>query len=267
MYRIEETAGQRHLRKLTPDPDRLRRRAPGATSGAMRIALPFALLIAAGPALAADRSVAVTNFDRVRIDGPFSVTLTTRASPNARVSGDPRVLENVTVSFDGGILIIRRNAAAADRAPKNAPAPTITLSTRDLRSASVIGGGQLTVTGPVAAQRVDLTVTGAGVIEAPEIATDQLIATLIGTGEMKLGGTARSARLLSNGTGAIAAEGLVANEAVVRTDGPTAITVTARFTATASSTGLGPITILGKPDCKVRAVAGGPITCHDPKKF
>ena len=78
---------------------------------------------------------------------------------------------------------------------------------------------------------------------------------------MTLGGTARSARLLANGAGAITAERLVANDAVVRTDGSTAVTVTARYTATANSTGLGPITILGKPECKVRAAAGGPITC------
>lgn len=224
-----------------------------------------ALLLGAVPATAAERTVAVTNFDRVRIDGPFAVTLTTRASPNAIVSGDPRALDMVSVTFDGGTLIVRRNAAAAERAPKNVPAPTVTLSTRDLRTVAVIGAGQFTVNGPVAAQRVDLTVTGAGSITAPALTADQLVATLIGTGQLNLGGTARSARLLANGAGEITAEGLVANEAIVRTDGSTAVTVTARYTATATSTGLGPITILGKPECKVRAVAGGPITCGTAK--
>lgn len=226
-----------------------------------------ALLLGAVPASAADRSVAVTNFDRVRIDGPFAVTLTTRSSPNATVSGDPRVLDTVSVTFDGGTLVIRRDAAAATRAPKNVAAPKIALSTRDLRTAAIIGAGQLSVEGPVAGPRVDLTVTGAGSITASGIAADQLVATLIGTGQLTLGGTARSARLLANGAGAISADGLTANEAVVRTDGSTAVTVTARYTATATSTGLGPITILGKPDCKVRAAAGGPITCHDAKPF
>lgn len=232
----------------------------------MRSILLSALLLGA-PLSAAERSVAVTNFDRVRIDGPFAVTLTTRASPNAVVSGDPRVLDNVSVSFDGGTLIVRRNAAASARAPRNLPAPTIALSTRDLRNAAVIGAGQLTVSGPVAGPRIALTVTGAGAITAPQLAADQLVATLIGTGQLTLAGTAGSARLLANGAGTIAAEGLVANEAVVRSDGSTAVTVTARYTANATSTGLGPITILGKPECKVRAVAGGPITCHNAKPF
>lgn len=225
-----------------------------------------ALLLSVLPAEAADRSVAVTNFDRVRIDGPFAVALTTRASPNARISGDPRVLETVSVTFDGGTLVVRRDAAAAARAPKNVAAPTITLTTRDLRSASIIGAGQLTVAGPVAGPRVDLTVTGPGSITANGLAADQLIATLIGTGQLTLGGTARAARLLANGAGTIAAADLLANEAIVRTDGSTAVTVTARYTANATSTGLGPITILGKPECKVRAVAGGPITCGNAKE-
>ena len=219
------------------------------------------LLLSAVPAAAAERSVAVTNFDRVRIDGPFAVTLTTRASPNARVSGDPRVLETVSITFDGGTLVVRRDAAAAARAPKNVVAPIIILSTRDLRTAAVIGAAQLTVDGPVAGPRIDLTVTGAGTIAAPALAADQLVATLIGTGQIALRGTARAARLLANGAGTIAAEDLVANDVVVRTDGSTAVTVTARYTANASSAGLGPITILGKPECKVRAAAGGPITC------
>lgn len=232
----------------------------------MRCGLPstlaFGLLLAAAaPVGAAERTVAVTNFDRVRIDGPFAVTLTTRASPNAKVSGDPRMLETVSVTFDGGMLIVRRNADAAARAPKNAPAPTITLFTRDLRTVAVIGSGTLTVEGPVAAPRVDLTVTGAGTIVAPRIAAEQLVATLIGTGKLTLGGTARSARLLANGAGTIAAEQLVANDAIVRTDGATEVVVTAKFTASATSTGLGPITILGSPECKVRAIVGGPITC------
>lgn len=232
----------------------------------LRLAV-LALSLSAIPAGAAERSVAITNFDRVRIDGPFAVTLTTRASPNARISGDPRVLEIVSVTFDGGTLVVRRDATAAARAPKNAPAPTIELFTRDLRAAAVIGSGRLSVTGPVAAARVDLTVTGAGTITATELSADQLVATLIGTGELTLGGTARSARLLANGAGAISAEGLIANDANVRTDGSTAVTVTARYTASATSTGLGPITILGKPECKVRAVAGGPISCQNAKPF
>lgn len=224
-------------------------------------ALPLAVLIAV-PAGAAERSVAVTSFDRVRVDGPFEVRLTTRATPNATISGDARMLDLVSVRVDGGTLIVRAERGGwGERGRASGTAPVIRVQTRDLKSASVIGGGRLTVAGPVMAERVDLSLTGAGSLSMPGLAAGQLVATLIGTGQMTLGGSARSARLIGNGAGRIAAEALTAGDVAVRTEGTTSVGVTARYTAVANSTGLGPIEILGRPECKGKAQAGGPIRC------
>ena len=227
----------------------------------LRLLLLAALL--AAPADAAERSVVVTSFDRIRVDGPFDVRLTTRATPGATIAGDARALDLVSVRVDGGMLIVRADRGGwGERGNAvSASAPVIRVQTRDLKSASVIGGGQLTVTGPVTAERVDLTVTGAGTLTTTGLAAGQVTATLIGTGAMTLAGTARGARLIGNGAGRIAAERLTAGDVTVRTDGTTAVGVTARFTAAAYSTGLGPIEILGRPECKGKAQAGGPIRC------
>lgn len=227
----------------------------------LTLALNFVLL--AAPVAAAERSVAIVNFDRIRVDGPFDVTVTTRATPGATIFGDARTLDGVSIGVDGGTLVVRAsNTGWGERGQaRGLTAPAIRIQTRDLRAAAVIGSGALTVSGPVAGDRIDLTVTGAGTLAAPQVRADQLVATLIGTGRMTLGGTARSVRLLGNGSGQIAAGPLVANDAIVRTDGSVAVTVTARYTATANSTGLGAIDILGRPECKVKAQAGGPIRC------
>lgn len=225
----------------------------------------IALALLAVPAAAAERRQTLTNFDRVRVDGPYEVQVTTRATPLARVSGDPRALDLVEVRVEGGTLVVRPNTAGWSERPRasGVPAPLIRLQTRDLRSLSVVGGGKLGVTGPVAAPRVDLTVTGAGRLAVPGLAAGEVVATLIGTGAISLGGTAQRARLIGNGAGEIAAAGLTVGDVVVRTEGSTAVTVTARYTATANSTGVGAIEILGKPDCRVRAQAGGPIRCFN----
>lgn len=226
-------------------------------------------MLIATPVAAAERSVAITNFDRIRVDGPFDVTVTTRATPTAVIAGDARALDGVSIAVDGGTLVVRANAGGWGERGRAAgvPAPRIRIQTRDLRSAAVIGGGVLAIAGPVAGDRIDLTVTGPGTLSAPAVRADQLIASLIGSGQMTLGGTARAARLLGNGSGQLAAGALTANDVIVRTDGSVAVTVTARYTATANSTGLGAIDILGQPDCKVKAQAGGPIRCFnaDPK--
>lgn len=228
----------------------------------MHRALACFVLIAA-PAAAAERTVAVTNFERVRVDGPFEVQVTTRATPRATVSGDARALDRVEVRVDGGTLIVRAATGGWGERPvaRGVPAPVIRVQTRDIRSAGVVGGGKLSIVGPVAADRVDLTVTGSGTLSAPGITAGLLTATLIGTGQVSLGGTARTVRVVANGAGDIAARGLTGGDVSVRTEGTSSVAVTARFTATANSTGFGPIEILGNPECKGKAQAGGPITC------
>lgn len=223
----------------------------------------LALLFVGTPAVAAERSVAVVNFDRIRIDGAFDVRLTTRATPRATIGGDARALESVDVRVDGGTLVVRAGNTRWGERPvaRGIAAPVVYLQTRDLRSAGVVGGGTLSIAGPVAADRVDLTVTGAGTLNAPQLAAGELTVTLIGPGQLTLAGTARRGRLLSNGSGTIAAGELTVGDLVVRTEGTTAVTVGARYTASATSTGLGPIAIVGRPECSVKALADGPIRC------
>ena len=57
----------------------------------MKAALAASLLLAAGPAPAADRTFSVTSFDRIRVDGPYQVTLSTNVAPFARATGSRRL--------------------------------------------------------------------------------------------------------------------------------------------------------------------------------
>jgi hypothetical protein len=65
----------------------------------------FALLLLAplmaAPAHAAERGYSVTDFDRIRIDGPYRVTLTTGRSPGARAVGAQAAIEGVAVEVQG----------------------------------------------------------------------------------------------------------------------------------------------------------------------
>lgn len=100
-----------------------------------------------------------------------------------------------------------------------------------------------------------------GAIDAAALDADQLNATLVGSGGIKLGGRAAKVRLMTNGTGGIDAVPLKADDLILLLDGPGEIRATARFTANVTSTGLGSVTVYGKPACTVKAVAGGPVSC------
>ncbi|MET3824668.1 hypothetical protein ABIC16_000361 [Sphingomonas sp. PvP055] len=209
------------------------------------------------------RSYVVTDFDRVRIDGPFDVALTTRAPPSAHADGSADASDALDIRVEGRTLVVRAGSRGWAEVPRRGGAQPLVLrlGVPMLRGATVVGGGRLVVAGPFRAQRVDLQVTGSGSIAAPALDADEVTATLLGSGAMTLGGRGGRVRLLTSGTGGIDAAALRSDALTVRLDGSGTITATARYTADATSTGLGAVTIYGKPTCRVSRAASGPIRC------
>jgi hypothetical protein len=229
----------------------------------VRLLAPLSLsfLAVAVPAHAADRHVYIGSFDRIRVQGPFEVHVV-EGSPDATLSGDARVIEAVEVRVDGTTLTVRNAIGAwGERPQATATRPVVvTVATRSIANATVIGGGRLTIA-RMKAPRVDLTVTGDGTIDAKGIEADRANATVIGGGAMTLGGTARTGRLLTNGPAAIDAAALSVGDLTVRVDGPGAVKAAARFTARIDNVGLGQVAVAGNPKCVVKADVGGAVTC------
>lgn len=216
-----------------------------------------------GVVAARDRSVGVGSFDRVRIEGPFDVTLATGGSPRAMIGGDPRAAEMVEVRTDGTTLAVRmRTDGRGERAAAAPTAPLrIALSTNALKSVAVIGGARVTV-GRIKAARIDLSVSGTGQMEVAAAEGPQLAATVIGSGGIAIrGGYVNTARLSTNGPGRIDADAMEAGDLFVRLDGLGETKAKARYTAEVSNSGLGQVTIGGAPKCRVRSAGGGPVRC------
>ncbi len=218
-------------------------------------------LMSSGTAMAADRTYSLTSFNRVRVEGPFDVTLTTGKSPAGRASGDDRALDALVVTVEGQTLVLRLRALAVGEsaAPPKVPL-AITLSTLQLSSANVRGNGRLAVKG-MKGQRIDLSINGAATMAVTGLDADQLNAAIIGSGTMTLAGHAARARYQLSGAGTFEATALVADDLVARSEGSGETHVAARFTADVTSSGLGTVTVAGKPACKVQS-AGGAIICN-----
>ena len=220
-------------------------------------------LLAAAPAAAGERNYSVASFDRIRVDGPFRILLTTGKAPSARAEGDPRVTDTLDIRVEGTTLMVRAgvNGWGEQPAARAAGAPVIYLSTPTLRTATMVGGGELTITGPVKAQRVELSLTGSGTLSADGLDADQFVATVIGSGTMKLAGRTARARLSTNGPAQILAGALVANDLIVRTDGSGEMVAQARYTAAVSTAGFGAVTVYGSPACTISTNPNGPVSC------
>lgn len=226
--------------------------------------LLLAALTTAAPAAAQDRRrYIVTGFDRVRVDGAFDVQIVTRSPPGALAIGPIAATDTLDIRVEGTTLIVRSapRESGERRAVVAAVPVRVLLTTQNLRSATVIGGGRLEIVGALDGQRLDLQVTGSGALTATGIATDQANALLLGSGAMTLGGRSARLRLSVSGPGAIDAAGLTGDDLVLRLDGPGSVTAHARYTANVLTTGIGAATVYGAPACTVKAVAGGPVSC------
>jgi hypothetical protein len=221
----------------------------------------LALLVVPAAAPAATRTVSVGSFERIRIDGPFEVRVETGRSPGATITGDARATDEVEVRVTGSTLVVGKGLNGWGEQARTARGPIlVTLSTPNLVSAVVVAGGRVTISG-MKAMRVDLSVSGAGSLSLAKADTDQLNATVFGTGQMTLGGRAARARLTTSGPGVIDASALDVSDLTVMVDGVGDTKAKARGSAQVTNTGLGTVTVLGPAKCVVKAPAGGPVVC------
>ena len=225
--------------------------------------LPLALLAfaAAAPAGAAERNYSVTDFDRVQVDGPYRVTLTTGRSSAARAEGSVQALDQVSVDVQGGTLRVRRNRSALGSYPAPDPGPvTVALTTRDLRSAVVVGSGSLDID-RAKGLRVDVSVSGSGRLSVASVEADTLFVGLLGSGRITLAGRTKQLKGTVQGSGDLAASGLTADEAQIGSDTAGNVAVAVARTAKVTSTGAGDVEIVGSPACTVTAKGSGRVSC------
>lgn len=218
--------------------------------------LPLALLSAAAPA-DEQRRVLLTGFERIRVDGPFTVRVV-EGPPAATITGDRRAIERVSVRNQGSVLVVGVSAATFEGWRGSGEAAAITVSVPRLRGASINGGGKLEID-RIAGQRVDFGVNGAGSLIVNAITADDVATTLTGTGSIRLGGSTRNARFMTYGAGSIDATGLSVSDLVVHSQSAGDSRFTARFTAQLSALGSGSIRVEGNATCRISGP--GPVSC------
>jgi len=228
----------------------------------MKPIMPALLLLAtASPAAAGERSYSVTDFDRVQVDGPYEVVLTTGSSSKARASGSQLALDAVTVEVSGGVLRVHANRSAWGGYPGQTVEPAkVFASTRDLKAATVRGAGSLSID-RARGLRVDLALAGNGRLAVAAMAADQLNVGLIGAGRISLGGAAKQMRATIQGSGDLDAAALKVQDATLDADTAGNVAFEAQRTAKVKAAGAGDVTITGSASCTIQSEGSGRLRC------
>ena len=219
------------------------------------------LLLFAAPAPAAQQNIGVSSFDRIRVDGPYRVTVVTGRGASAKAEGDRHALDRLSLRVEGRTLLIRTGNAGWGNWPGETDGPvTIALSTPDLYSAWLNGSGTLEIDrlkGP----RVDVSLNGAGTMTVGTVATDQLRAVIAGSGRLTIGGTTRDAQVVVQGSGDLDARGMAAADVQLTVQGAANVRMQATRSARITAGGSGEVIVTGKAACTVRQLGSGPVAC------
>lgn len=217
------------------------------------LALGASLTVAA-PAGAATRNFGVTSFTKVRVEGPFRVTLMTGVAPFAKASGSPDALDRVDIDIQGETLIVRSSASSWGGYPGSDPGPVeVSLGTHDLGNAWLNGAGMLTID-HVRGLSFALSVQGSGRAEIPSVEADQMNVSLVGSGSTKLAGQAKKLTALVRGIADLDASGMAANDASIGAEGAATIAANVSGDATVDSSGPATIRLSGRPTCTLKVV-------------
>ena len=210
---------------------------------------PAAIAIAA-PGAAETRNFGVNGFDRIRLDGPYKVTLTTGTAPYARATGKLRALDLVSVRVEGRTLIIRTdrsNSWGGNPGDANGPVE-IKVGTHDLSAAWLNGAGQLSID-QVKGLKFQVSAQGAGSIAIGAVDVDVLDVAIAGSAGATLSGSADKATVVVRGSANVDGSALQVKDAVINAEGPSTITLAARNTAKVAARGVAAVTLSGSPAC------------------
>jgi len=227
----------------------------------MRILIIAAAFVAiAGPAGAATRNFGITGFEKVRVDGPFLVKLSTGVAPFARATGAPAALDRVAVEVRGNTLVVHNNLDSWGGYPgKNVGPVTIELGTHDLSAAWLNGSGTIAID-RVKGLTFDLSVQGSGAGQIGQIAVDQLNVSVVGTASARLAGAAAKMTAVIRGISTLDAAALSIKDATLGADGAATIAATVGDSVTVDATGPATVRLSGRPACILRVSGSASVT-------
>ena len=219
----------------------------------MRTFLFPALILLAAPANAATRNFGVDGFDRIRVDGPFRVRLTTGVAPFARVSGSPAAIDRVALDTQGRTLVVHVSRSSWGGYPGAGPGPVeISVGTHDLSAASLNGSGSLDID-RVKGLKFELAVQGSGSTTIATADVDDLRVTLFGSASATVSGRAAKLSASQRGLTSLNAPGLTAKDATIASEGGSTTSAAVSNSAKVTATGTSTVTLTGDPSCTVRA--------------
>ncbi|MEH3122839.1 MAG: DUF2807 domain-containing protein [Sphingomonas phyllosphaerae] len=208
----------------------------------------------ATPAGAAERRWPVGSIERLRVEAPVTLRVVTGGGNGVRgTAADRATLDALDLRVDGTTLTIRAPRSFSGNAEIIVATPrldTVALFAPATARIDTLRGGTTTV-----------SVAGAGTVFVGRVDAERFDATLVGDGAITAGGRVTEARLAGNGPGAIDTTALSAERTTIQAAGDLIVRAAARSTARITAGPDAQVTMIGHPQCSIRAATPASVRC------
>ena len=219
--------------------------------------LALLMLALASPTVAAPRNFTITSFDRIRMEAPFEVSVTTGKAPSARADGPVSALDTVDLRVEGRTLIIRQRSGW-NGAGKGVPV-RISLGTPDLRAASLIGSGRLLID-RMGGLSVNLGLAGPGQLKVADLRSDRVELLAGGSGTVTLAGAVKTGRIGAEGSIVLDAAALQAEQLVIVAAGSAEVRASARRSVNLTASAAAIVALQNPVPCTQRVTGAATVT-------
>lgn len=220
----------------------------------------LALLTAATPALAADLTVPVGNFDRLALAGSPEVTVTTGRTASVRASGEQKALDRLDIRVEGGMLKIGSKKGNWNWNWSSVKPVRITVTVPMLRGVDVGGSGSVAVD-RVKVPAFEAAVGGSGSISVTSLDAERTSFEVGGSGSIAATGRCGDSQASIGGSGSLRLGGLKSATLTASIGGSGDIDAFASRTAKVTVAGSGDARVAGGAKCSATKVGSGSIVC------
>lgn len=225
--------------------------------------LPFAALLltaCSGMAGAATHSWQVTDFRKIRVEGPFDVRLRTGQPSGVRATGPQEAIDRLVVEQHGDTLVIHPDRTSGWSTRISTGKMIVDVGTHALDAATLAGSGSLGID-HMTGDAIDLALSGSGDLGVADIASPQTRISLTGSGDLTVAGRTRAATALVTGSGDLHGGKLAATDATATLTGSGDLELGAANAATVKLAGSGDVAIVGPARCTITRSGSGDVRC------
>jgi hypothetical protein len=201
----------------------------------------------------AEQRRTVADFNKIRLEGSFTVEAQQGSGNEVTVRADDNLIEWLETVVEGNTLVVRGKPKVSWR---TASPMTVRVSFAALQGAELSGSGDLNIRG-LKAERFAASISGSGDMRIDDAQLTSFQAKLAGSGDLSVTGSAQRVEASLAGSGDIDLSRLLALQSSVKLAGSVDINVHASESADISIVGTGDVRVYGQPKAVNRRVVGG----------